>query len=109
MLARILLQLYPIVSLVRAVTTGRPGLIVNTSSGLVSGYLDTTTTPDVPLLKWLGIPFAQDTSGNNRWKPPQPISRSNDVLNASSYGPACLQGRYFDYNHRLLLLCCHGQ
>jgi carboxylesterase type B len=68
-------------------------LIVNTSSGLVKGYLDTGTTSDVPLLKWLGIRYAQDTSGHNRWRPPQPVHPSDGLFDASKYGPACLQGR----------------
>ncbi|KXN86032.1 Para-nitrobenzyl esterase [Leucoagaricus sp. SymC.cos] len=68
-------------------------LIVGTSSGLVKGYLDTTTTPGAPLLKWLGIRFAQDTSGRNRWRSPQRIKPSVGVFDASKYGPACLQGR----------------
>ncbi|KAF9445924.1 carboxylesterase [Macrolepiota fuliginosa MF-IS2] len=76
-----------------AATAAKPDLIINTSSGHVKGYLDATTTPDAPLFKWLGIPYAQDTAGQNRWKPPQPIVPSHTVFDASNYGPACLQGR----------------
>ncbi|KDR69866.1 hypothetical protein GALMADRAFT_128465 [Galerina marginata CBS 339.88] len=71
----------------------RQGNIVRTTSGLVQGYVDSTTTP-VALNKWLGVPFAEDTSGENRWRPPVPVkSASNNIINATSYGPACLQGR----------------
>lgn len=70
---------------------GNP-LLVNTTSGKVLGYLDTTTT-SVPLQKWYGVRFAQDTSGANRWQPPQPFFDGKDVFNASAFGPACLQGR----------------
>ena len=68
-------------------------LLVQTTSGLIQGFLDTNTT-DVPLKKWLGVPYAGDTSGQNRWKPPQPVQvQPGQVINASAYGPACMQGR----------------
>ncbi|PPQ86399.1 hypothetical protein CVT25_003579 [Psilocybe cyanescens] len=67
--------------------------IVRTTSGLVRGYVGSTTTP-VALNKWLGVPFAEDTSDANRWRPPIPIkTTSQDIFNATVYGPACLQGR----------------
>ena len=69
-------------------------LLVHTTSGLVQGFLDTTTT-DVPLKKFLGVPFAADTSGANRWRPPQPVKVTpGKVINATAFGPACMQGRY---------------
>jgi carboxylesterase type B len=69
-------------------------LLVRSTSGLVSGFLDINTT-SVALKKWLGIPFAQTTAGKNRWKPPKRIvPEYSSVFNASLYGPACLQGRY---------------
>ena len=67
-------------------------LLVHTTSGPVQGFLDNVTT-SVTLGKWLGVPFAADTSGQNRWRPPKPISHG-DIFNASTFGPACLQGRY---------------
>lgn len=68
-------------------------LIIPTTSGHFRGYLDTNTT-SVPLRKFLGVPFAQDTSGDNRWRPPQPvIPQLDEVFDATAYGPACLQGR----------------
>jgi hypothetical protein len=70
------------------------GLLVQTTSGLIQGFLDVNTT-DVPLKKWLGVPFADDTSGKNRWRPPQPVQvKSGQVFNATAFGPACMQGRY---------------
>ena len=47
-------------------------LLVQTTSGKVRGYLDANTT-SVPLQKWYGVRFAQDTSGANRWRPPKPF------------------------------------
>lgn len=41
---------------------------------------------------FLGIPYAQDTAGDNRFKPPQPVSLPpNSVVNATQPGPACPQ------------------
>ncbi|KAK9414771.1 putative Carboxylic ester hydrolase [Seiridium unicorne] len=41
---------------------------------------------------FLGIPYGQDTSGVNRFKPPVPFVPSpGDVIDAQSYGPACPQ------------------
>ena len=66
-------------------------LLVQTSSGPVRGVLDTNTT-SAALQKWLGVPFAADTSGLNRWRPPKPVFNP-EVFDASDFGPACLQGR----------------
>lgn len=67
-------------------------LLVTTTSGRVYGFRDTNTTT-VSLQKWYGLRYAQDTSGPNRWNPPKPYSDTINVFNASSFGPACLQGR----------------
>lgn len=66
--------------------------LVQTTSGKVQGFLDTNTT-SVPLHKWYGVRFAQDTSGANRWLPPKPYFDGTAIFNATAYGPACLQGR----------------
>ncbi|KAH8112629.1 carboxylesterase, partial [Phellopilus nigrolimitatus] len=72
---------------------GSGSLLVSTSSGPVQGFLDTNTT-SVALQKWYGVRFAEDTSGVNRWRPPQPfVDTSGAIFNASQFGPACLQGR----------------
>ena len=66
-----------------------------TTSGRVQGYLDTNTT-STHLQKWYGIRFAQDTSGQNRWKPPQPYTgpaNNSEIFSATQFGPACMQGR----------------
>ncbi|PPQ71017.1 hypothetical protein CVT24_011933 [Panaeolus cyanescens] len=68
-------------------------VLVHTTSGPVLGYVDATTVPTVRLTKWLGIPYAEDTGGQNRWKPPIPRRPDSSIFNATVYGPACLQGR----------------
>ncbi|KAI1746544.1 putative lipase [Xylaria castorea] len=41
---------------------------------------------------FLGIPFGEDTSGTNRFKPPRPYAPAQGtIINAKSYGPACPQ------------------
>lgn len=41
---------------------------------------------------FLGIPYAQDTSGSSRFKPPVSyVPASGSVISAQSYGPACPQ------------------
>ncbi|EJD07139.1 carboxylesterase [Fomitiporia mediterranea MF3/22] len=77
----------------KAVALKDDSLLVNTTSGPVLGFLDNATT-SVPLQKWYGVRYAQDTSGANRWRPPKPfVDTSGNVFNASGFGPACLQGR----------------
>lgn len=41
---------------------------------------------------WKGIPFAADTSGNNRWRPPQKRAVWNATLQANAFGDVCPQG-----------------
>ncbi|ESK84633.1 acetylcholinesterase precursor [Moniliophthora roreri MCA 2997] len=72
-----------------------PALIVSTTSGKVQGFVDTSIPGiNIPLKKWLGVRYADDTSGENRWRPPQHVKvEKKGVFNATAYGPACLQGR----------------
>lgn len=45
---------------------------------------------------FLGIPYAEDTGGENRFKPPQiHVPENGSTVDATSYGPACpqVQGR----------------
>lgn len=37
------------------------------------------------------IPYGADTSGDNRWRAPQPAAAWNNTLNATSFGPICPQ------------------
>lgn len=39
---------------------------------------------------FLGVPYAQDTSGSNRFKPPRPyVPQSGSTIDATKPGPAC--------------------
>ncbi|KAK7030897.1 hypothetical protein VNI00_013843, partial [Paramarasmius palmivorus] len=61
--------------------------LISTTSGRVQGFADTST--------WLGVRYAADTSGENRWRPPQPVTakEKEGVFSAKAYEPTCLQGR----------------
>jgi carboxylesterase type B len=77
-----------------ALPSSKNALVQHTTSGVVEGFVDNKTISGVTLHKWLGMRYAQDTSGLNRWKPPQAVvPELGAVFNASEYGPACLQGR----------------
>ncbi|KAG9119608.1 hypothetical protein FRC07_005295, partial [Ceratobasidium sp. 392] len=79
-----------------AIEIGSEGssLVRKTTSGAVLGYRDNVTISGTTIYKWLGIRYAQDTAGSNRWRPPQRVFPSTgSVFNATQFGPACLQGR----------------
>ncbi len=58
---------------------------VDTTSGTVRGSAENG------VIAFKGIPFAQDTSGRQRWTPPKPVKRARQEIDASNYGPACPQ------------------
>lgn len=54
--------------------------------GLVHGFQEKGTNV------FLGIPFAETTGGQNRWKAPQRMASSQTAeYNATQYGPSCAQ------------------
>lgn len=53
--------------------------------GLVHGFQENDTNV------FLGIPFAETTGGQNRWKAPQRVASSQTEYNATHYGPSCAQ------------------
>ena len=75
------------------------GALVLALAGAAAAGPPTVTTPDGPLFGFTangtdafrGIPFAAPPTGNNRFRPPQPVSPWTDPLNATRFGPSCLQ------------------
>ncbi|WP_430245174.1 carboxylesterase/lipase family protein [Neorhizobium sp. DAR64861/K0K2] len=60
---------------------------VNVEGGRVSGV--ETDIPSVEVFK--GIPFAAPTSGENRFRPPQPVAKWEGVKKADTWGDQALQ------------------
>ncbi len=58
---------------------------IQTASGPVQG------TVYEGVRKFMGIPFAASTAGQNRWKPPQPVAAWTETLVAEGAGAACPQ------------------
>lgn len=61
--------------------------VVSTSSGNIHGVIQ-QTYPNVA--QFLNVPYAQPPTGNLRFAPPQVRQKGSDV-DASQYGPVCLQ------------------
>ncbi|KAK7992468.1 hypothetical protein PG988_001262 [Apiospora saccharicola] len=70
-------------------SSGTPRVLL--PQGTVDGFRDSHNNS-----VFLGIPFAQSTGGQNRWKRPQDLplpqgNKSAAVFHATSYGPTCPQ------------------
>jgi carboxylesterase 2 len=70
--------------------------VLQTNSGPVVGYNAFNSSPAgigldnwENVAVWKGIPFAANTSGNNRFRSPQSLSAWNETLYAADYGPVC--------------------
>lgn len=64
------------------------GLIVNTTSGQLRGFVN-QTAPDVR--QFLGIPYAQPPVGPLRFAPPQDAVFSQQTINATALPKSCMQ------------------
>ena len=49
--------------------------VAKTESGMVAGAAGT----DARITVFKGIPYAADTSGENRWRPPRPLRNGKDT------------------------------
>lgn len=65
---------------------------VNTSYGTVYGQLSTVSSG---VETFFGIPYAKAPINTLRWKKPLPIDPWTTPLNASSFGPKCMQHSLF--------------
>jgi carboxylesterase type B len=64
---------------------------ITTSVGVVCGTTATVGTTSVRA--FLGIPYAEDTSGDNRWRAPIPKTAMSGKFQATQFGPICPQGQ----------------
>src|SRR5262245_35414261 len=62
---------------------------VSTSVGDVCGKA--TTVGAATVRAFLGIPFAENTGGTNRWQPPVPRAPATARIQATEFGPICPQ------------------
>ncbi|KAF2677444.1 carboxylesterase [Lentithecium fluviatile CBS 122367] len=68
---------------------------IHTEYGSVQGIAAFDSEPNITISNWRditiwkGIPFAADTSGQNRWRPPQKRQAWNTTLVASEFGDTC--------------------
>ncbi|QDS68445.1 hypothetical protein FKW77_010812 [Venturia effusa] len=62
---------------------------IRTTSGEVSGFINSTSTPHV--VQFLGIPYAEDPVGKLRFSAPVAKSPSASILNATKFSPSCPQ------------------
>jgi len=61
--------------------------MTKTENGLVKGFPGT----DARITVYKGIPFAADTSGENRWRPPQPAQSWEGIRECYDFGPIAMQ------------------
>lgn len=62
---------------------------LETGLGVICGT--TATTAGVSSDAFLGMPYGQDTSGDNRWAAPVPVTALPDRFQATQYGNICPQ------------------
>lgn len=70
---------------VAAEPSASPAPIAAVSEGAVRGRLEDG------LQVYRGLPYAAPPVGPNRWRPPRPAPQRTGVLDASRFGPACIQ------------------
>jgi len=68
-----------------------PALRVETTSGQVAGFINSTTASNVA--QFLGVPYAEDPVGKLRFAQPIAKSPSVAIINATKLGPSCPQYR----------------
>ena len=61
--------------------------IAKTESGMVAGAAGT----DARITVFKGIPYAADTSGENRWRPPQPPEKWEGIRKCYEFAPITMQ------------------
>ena len=82
------LAAYHVLSMPSTLASPAPvGPRVSLSQGKLYGTTNATTGLDM----FLGVPFAKPPVGELRFAKPQPLEASNKIVEATSFGPSCLQ------------------
>ena len=72
-------------------------VVVQTQQGEVVGTVE--EVDGIRIRAFRGIPYAADTSGENRWRAPQDPEPWSEPFDASDFGPICPQERSFYVNY----------
>lgn len=70
--------------------------IIQTTSGNLSGsceHIKINTSPPSfsNVISWLGVPYAEPPTGENRFKKPVPIKKRQNLLNSKQWPNSCMQ------------------
>ncbi|KAK4506235.1 hypothetical protein PRZ48_004200 [Zasmidium cellare] len=87
-----------------------PNHTIRIKSGLVQGfsYFNSSTSEklynqsDAGVTAFLGIPYAADTSGQNRWRAPQERAPWNNTFQATTFGISCPSSELSEYSEDCL-------
>jgi len=74
-----------------AISSAAPAQTTSPQVAVTGGTIAGKAAPDATALVFRGIPFAAPPTGENRWKPPQPVPLWQGVRDATAEAPACLQ------------------
>ncbi|KAG9466039.1 hypothetical protein GDO78_017324 [Eleutherodactylus coqui] len=70
--------------------------IVETKQGKVSGIKQSVISHTV--IAYLGIPYAEATTGEKRFQKPEPRAAWHDIYKATAYGNSCYQSKGEEYS-----------
>jgi carboxylesterase type B len=82
-------------------------VIIETTSGRLSGVCEFISINDNNpkdfksgnVYYWLGVPYAEPPHRENRFKPPQPLQRRSELIDAKKYPNSCIQFLDVDLKH----------
>ncbi len=79
-----------------ASSSSDPSVVVQTQQGEVVGTVE--EVDGIRIRAFRGIPYAADTSGENRWRAPQDPEPWSEPFDASAFGPICPQSESWYMN-----------
>ena len=70
-------------------------IIKETKLGPIKGVETLVHGSDETILQYRRIPFARPPVGNLRFSKPEPYGAWDGILDATEFGPSCMQGKLF--------------